>query len=99
MGAGKSTPKIPKELSVDELEKIRSKTNLPIYEISKWYSQFYEFSSGHQLNEHFFVKYYKQLVPYKGKAEDFCHLIFKAFDVNDSDLIGIIKINQFLKIY
>jgi hypothetical protein len=89
MGVSKSTPKIPKELSVEELEKIKLKTNLSTYEISKWYSQFYEFSSGHQLNEHFFVKYYKHVVPYKGNAEDFCHLIFKAFDINNSDLIGI----------
>jgi hypothetical protein len=74
--------KLPKELSDSEIEKIHEKTKLSPYEISKWYCEFYEFSSGHELNENFFIKYYKEILPYRGKAHDFCHLIFNGTFLN-----------------
>ena len=78
MGAGNQKVKLPKELDETDIERIQSRTRLSRYEIVKWYSDFYEFSNGSQLNQHFFVKYFKELLPGRGKPEEFCRLIFRG---------------------
>ena len=70
--------KLPKELSNNEIELIEANSNMTRAEIKRWYKDFYEFANGKQLNQEYFIKYYKELLPYNGDCDDFCKLLFNG---------------------
>jgi hypothetical protein len=70
--------KLPTNLTDSQIELIQINSNMSKYEICKWYSEFYDFSNGKQLSQAQFMKYYKDLLPYKGNTGEFCKLIFNG---------------------
>lgn len=78
MGSTNTKMKIPTELTESEIEILKLNTNMTHNEVCTWYKEFYEFSNGRLLDQGHFIKYYKDLLPYKGDPEEFCKLAFNG---------------------
>lgn len=66
------------ELTQSQLNLIKQNVKKSDDEIREWYQEFYEIADGKHLSRSDFVKYYKDLLPYRGDSEDFCKLVFKS---------------------
>ena len=69
---------LAKELTQPQIDLIKLNTNYTDSEIKAWYKDFYEISEGKHLSQSDFIKYYKELLPYRGNCEDFCKLVFQG---------------------
>ena len=76
MGAQHGSPKLDHELRNEDIELIKSKCNMQIYDICKWYNAYYQFAHGKQLNEDTFVRQFMKILPYDGDSENFSRLAF-----------------------
>ena len=79
----------PAELSAQQIELIKSKTNMNSTEIFTWYSQFLDLTHGKDLNKDQFVKYYKKIIHnnYTGNPDQFCQLAFNGLYYMFKDLL------------
>lgn len=78
MGCLNGKRELPPNLTQSQIDLIKLNTGQRDDEIRKWYKEFYEISNGETLNESYFIKYYQDLLPYKGDSEDFCKLVFNS---------------------
>ena len=76
MGCINGKRELPKTLTQSQIDLIKLNTKQTDTEIRKWYKEFYEISKGKTLNQAYFIKYYQELLPYKGNSEEFSKMIF-----------------------
>ncbi|ODV77943.1 EF-hand [Suhomyces tanzawaensis NRRL Y-17324] len=74
------------KLSKDDLKALRQATYFDKRELQQWYKGFLRDCPSGQLSEEDFVKVFKQFFPF-GDPEDYCHLLFRVFDMDGSKYI------------
>lgn len=74
------------KLSKDDLRKLRQATYFDKRELQQWYKGFLRDCPLGQLSEEEFVKVYKQFFPF-GDPTDYCHYLFRVFDLDNSKYI------------
>ncbi|EGV62676.1 Calcium-binding protein NCS-1 [Yamadazyma tenuis] len=74
------------KLSKDDLKALRSATYFDKRELQQWYKGFIRDCPSGQLSEEEFIKVFKQFFPF-GDPLDYCHYLFKVFDVDKSNYI------------
>ncbi|RLV93429.1 Calcium-binding protein NCS-1 [Spathaspora sp. JA1] len=74
------------KLSKDELKQLRTATYFDKRELQQWYKGFIRDCPSGQLSEEEFVKVYKQFFPF-GDPTNYCHYLFKVFDLDNSKFI------------
>ncbi|EGW32445.1 uncharacterized protein SPAPADRAFT_61514 [Spathaspora passalidarum NRRL Y-27907] len=74
------------KLSKDELKSLRQATYFDKRELQQWYKGFLRDCPSGQLSEEEFVKVYKQFFPF-GDPTDYCHYLFRVFDMDNSKYI------------
>lgn len=79
---GKSVSK----LSKDDLQSLRQATYFDKRELQQWYKGFLRDCPLGQLSEEEFSKVFKQFFPF-GDPTDYCHYLFRVFDVDNSKYI------------
>lgn len=79
---GKSVSK----LSKDDLQSLRQATYFDKRELQQWYKGFLRDCPLGQLSEEEFSKVFKQFFPF-GDPSDYCHYLFRVFDVDNSKYI------------
>ena len=72
----KKSPKLTKDLAAEDIAYIQSKTDMPTYEIVKWYQSYLELTRGKQLDQAKFIKAFKEILPSEGDGESFARLAF-----------------------
>ena len=76
MGALNGKHKLSHELSDEDVELIKSETNMPTDDIYSWYQDYLEFNHSRDLNEEKFVKKFKEILPHEGEKDEFARLAF-----------------------
>lgn len=79
---GKSVSK----LSKDDLQSLKQATYFDKRELQQWYKGFLRDCPLGQLSEEEFAKVFKQFFPF-GDPTDYCHYLFRVFDVDNSKYI------------
>lgn len=79
---GKAVSKLSKE----DLKQLRQATYFDKRELQQWYKGFLRDCPLGQLSEEEFVKVYKQFFPF-GDPTDYCHYLFRVFDLDNSKYI------------
>lgn len=74
------------KLSKDDLKQLRDRTLFDRRELQQWYKGFLRDCPLGQLLEEEFVKVFKQFFPF-GDPTDYCHYLFRVFDVDQSKYI------------
>lgn len=74
------------KLSKDDLRQLRQATYFDKRELQQWYKGFLRDCPLGQLSEEEFVKVYKQFFPF-GDPTDYCHYLFRVFDLDNSKYI------------
>ena len=74
------------KLSKDDLRQLRQATYFDKRELQQWYKGFLSDCPLGQLSEEEFVKVYKQFFPF-GDPTDYCHYLFRVFDLDNSKYI------------
>lgn len=74
------------KLSKDDLKSLREATYFDKRELQQWYKGFIRDCPSGQLSEEEFIKIFKQFFPF-GDPIDYCHFLFKVFDVDKSKYI------------
>ena len=74
------------KLSKDDLRQLRQATYFDKREVQQWYKGFLRDCPLGQLSEEEFVKVYKQFFPF-GDPTDYCHYLFRVFDLDNSKYI------------
>ncbi|AOW26506.1 hypothetical protein MEM_00842 [Candida albicans L26] len=74
------------KLSKDDLRQLRQATYFDKRELQQWYKGFLRDCPSGQLSEEEFVKVYKQFFPF-GDPTDYCHYLFRVFDLDNSKYI------------
>lgn len=74
------------KLSKDDLKALRLATYFDKRELQQWYKGFIRDCPSGQLSEEEFIKVFKQFFPF-GDPNDYCHYLFKVFDVDKSSYI------------
>ncbi len=74
------------KLSKDDLRQLRQATYFDKRELQQWYKGFLRDCPLGQLSEEEFVKVYKQFFPF-GDSTDYCHYLFRVFDLDNSKYI------------
>ncbi|CAH2352930.1 calcium-binding protein NCS-1 [[Candida] railenensis] len=74
------------KLSKDDLKSLRSATYFDKRELQQWYKGFLRDCPSGQLSEEEFAKVFKQFFPF-GDPTDYCHYLFRVFDVDNSKYI------------
>lgn len=74
------------KLSKDDLKSLREATYFDKRELQQWYKGFIRDCPSGQLSEEEFIKIFKQFFPF-GDPVDYCHYLFKVFDVDKSKYI------------
>lgn len=74
------------KLSKDDLRQLRQATYFDKRELQQWYKGFLRDCPLGQLSEEEFVKVYKQFFPF-GDQTDYCHYLFRVFDLDNSKYI------------
>lgn len=78
MGCVNGKRQLASNLTQTQIDILMENTKLSENEIRKWYKDFYDASKGKNLDEESFVKYYQELLPYRGNVQEFCSLVFKG---------------------
>lgn len=73
-------------LSKDDIKALRQATYFDKRELQQWYKGFIRDCPLGQLSEEEFIKVFKQFFPF-GDPVDYCHYLFKAFDVDQTKYI------------
>ncbi|CAF3311757.1 unnamed protein product [Rotaria socialis] len=81
------------ELSAADLAFLKNHTSYSEKKIKNWYKGFMTDCPNGELTRESFIQIYKQFFP-KGRAENFCEHVFRAFD---SDNSGKIDFKEFLQ--
>ncbi|CAF2990739.1 unnamed protein product [Rotaria socialis] len=81
------------DLSVADLEFLKLHTSYSEKKIKAWYKGFMRDCPNGELTRESFIQIYKQFFP-KGRAENFCEHVFRAFDTDKS---GKIDFKEFLQ--
>lgn len=74
------------KLSRDEIKSLRDATYFDKRELPQWYKGFLRDCPSGKLSEEEFMKIFKQFFPF-GDPTDYCHYLFKVFDVDNSKYI------------
>lgn len=74
------------KLSKDDLKLLREKTLFDKRELQQWYKGYLRDCPSGQLSEEEFAKVFKQFFPF-GDPVDYCHYLFRLFDVDNSKYI------------
>lgn len=74
------------KLSKDDLKSLRLATYFDKRELQQWYKGFLRDCPSGQLSEEEFAKVFKQFFPF-GDPTDYCHYLFRVFDVDNSKYI------------
>lgn len=74
------------KLSKDDLKSLREATYFDKRELQQWYKGFIRDCPSGQLSEEEFIKIFKQFFPF-GDPIDYCHFLFKVFDIDKSKYI------------
>lgn len=74
------------KLSKDDLKSLRLATYFDKRELQQWYKGFLRDCPSGQLSEEEFSKVFKQFFPF-GDPTDYCHYLFRVFDVDNSKYI------------
>lgn len=91
-GMGSSTAcfrsQLPSELTNDEINQLKEKTNLKKEDINQWYSRFIHCYPHGYLNEKDFLDYYQQLYEeFSNELIPFLKQLFHLFDLNSDQKI------------
>jgi len=81
------------ELSDEDLDFLKAHTSYSEKKIKTWYKGFMRDCPNGELTRDSFIQIYKQFFP-KGRAENFCEHVFRAFDTDNS---GKIDFKEFLQ--
>lgn len=71
------------KLSKDDIKSLRNATYFDKRELPQWYKGFLRDCPSGQLSEEEFIKIFRQFFPF-GDPTDYCHYLFKVFDVDNS---------------
>ncbi|CAH6720356.1 calcium-binding protein NCS-1 [[Candida] jaroonii] len=74
------------KLSKDDLRSLRQATYFDKRELQQWYKGFMRDCPSGQLSEEEFIKVFKQFFPF-GDPVDYCHYLFKVFDIDQTNYI------------
>lgn len=74
------------KLSKDDLKSLKQATYFDKRELQQWYKGFIRDCPSGQLSEEEFIKVFKQFFPF-GDPVDYCHYLFKVFDVDQNNFI------------
>jgi Ca2+-binding EF-hand superfamily protein len=74
------------KLSRDEIKSLRDATYFDKRELPQWYKGFLRDCPSGKLSEEEFMKIFKQFFPF-GDPTNYCHYLFKVFDVDNSKYI------------
>jgi len=74
------------KLSKDDIKSLRNATYFDKRELQQWYKGFLRDCPSGQLTEEEFSKVFKQFFPF-GDPTDYCHYLFRVFDVDNSKTI------------
>lgn len=82
----KAMGKTVSKLSKDDLRSLRQATYFDKRELQQWYKGFMRDCPSGQLSEEEFIKVFKQFFPF-GDPVDYCHYLFKVFDIDQTNYI------------
>ncbi|CUM68390.1 uncharacterized protein PRCAT00006113001 [Priceomyces carsonii] len=74
------------KLSKDDLKSLKLATYFDKRELQQWYKGFLRDCPSGQLSEEEFAKVFKQFFPF-GDPTDYCHYLFRVFDLDNSKYI------------
>ena len=77
------------ELTDQQINVLIEATDLTKFKILEWYKDFKDYvKENGTLNLPNFVKFYSAILKNQGDSDEYCRLVFKAFDKDGSGSIG-----------